>query len=193
MSKKILIIQGHPDPESFNHALQASYKAGALSSGAEVREILVGNLKFNPNLEFGYRKRTELEPCLIEAQENIKWSNHIVLIYPVWWGGMPAILKGFFDRVFLPGFAFKKREGSLWWDKLLKGRSARVISTLDQPAWFYRIINGAPTDVTIKRLIFGFCGISPTRVTNIGPIRLSTLTFREKWLERVFKLGAAQN
>lgn len=192
VNKKILIIQGHPDPESYNSALHASYRAGALSTGAEVREIFVGSLKFNPNLEFGYRKRTELEPCLIEAQEAINWCDHIVLIYPVWWGSMPALLKGFFDRVFLPGFAFKKRDGSLWWDRLLSGKSARVISTLDQPVWVYRLVNGAPSDKAIKRLTFQFCGIGPTKITNIGPIRLSKKEFREKWLQRVFAIGAAQ-
>lgn len=190
--KKILIILGHPDPESYNHALHAFYKKGALDSGAEVREIFVGDLSFEVNLKQGYKKRVELEPCLVEAQEAIKWCNHIVLIYPVWWGSLPAILKGFFDRVFLPGFAFKKRENSLFWDKYLTGRSARIISTLDQPAWFYKLINGAPTDKAVKRMTFSFCGISPTRITNIGPIRNSTPKFREKWLKKVYELGKKQ-
>jgi putative NADPH-quinone reductase len=190
--KKILIIQGHPDSESYNHALHAAYKKGALSSGAEVQEIIVGDLPFNPNLRFGYRKRTDLEPCLLEAQEKIKWCNHIVLIYPVWWGSMPAVLKGFFDRVFLPGFAFKKREGSLWWDRYLTGKTARVISTLDQPVWFYRLVNGSPTDKAIRRMTFYFCGIKPTKITNIGPLRLSTPQFRESWLRKIEAMGADQ-
>ncbi len=192
MSKKILIIQGHPDHQSYNHALHAAYKQGALESGASIREIFVGDLEFNPNLKFGYRARTDLEPCLVKAQEDIKWCDHIVLFYPVWWGAMPAILKGFFDRVFLPGFAFKKREGSVWWDKYLVGRSARVISTMDQPIWFYWLVNGAPTDKVIRRLTFSFCGISPTKITNIGPIRLSTDQFRNKWMSRVYNMGRAQ-
>ena len=192
MKKKILIIQGHPDSESFNYAIHRSYKKGALSSGAEIKEIFVGELQFDPNLRFGYRKRTELEPCLVDAQEKIKWCDHIVLIYPIWWGSMPAILKGFFDRVFLPGFAFKKHEGSLWWDKLLTGKTARVISTLDQPVWFYKLVNGSPSDKVIRRLTFWFCGIKPTRITNIGPLRLSTDSFRDLWLKKIEALGAAQ-
>lgn len=190
--KKILIIQGHPDPESYNYAIQDAYRKGALNSGAEIREIFVGELEFNPNLRFGYRNRTELEPCLIEAQEKIKWCDHIVLIYPIWWGSMPAMLKGFFDRVFLPGFAFKKRENSVWWDKCLTGKTARVISTLDQPVWYYKLVNGSPTDTVIKRLTFGFCGIKPTKITNIGPLRLSTNSFRESWLKKIEALGIAQ-
>lgn len=190
--KKILIIQGHPDSQSYNHALHAAYKKGALSTGADVKEIFVGDLPFNPNLKFGYRKRTELEPCLIDAQEKIKWCDHLVLIYPIWWGSMPAILKGFFDRAFLPGFAFKKREGSVWWDKFLTGKTGRVISTMDQPNWFYWLVNGAPSDKAIKRLTFRFCGIGPTRITNIGPIRLSTDKYRASWLQKIEKLGVAQ-
>lgn len=189
MSKRILIIQGHPDPKSYNRALHAAYKLGAESAGAEVQEIFVGDLDFNPNLRHGYRARTELEPCLLEAQAKIKWAEHIVLIYPVWWGAVPAVLKGFFDRTLLPGFAFKKREGSLFWDMLLKGRSARIISTLDQPAWFYKIVNGAPTDKAVKRMTLEFCGISPVRITNIGPLRLSTDQYRTKWLKRIEELG----
>ncbi|OFZ28932.1 MAG: NADPH:quinone reductase [Bdellovibrionales bacterium RIFCSPHIGHO2_01_FULL_40_29] len=192
MGKRILIIQGHPDEQSFNHALHLAYKKGATRAGAEIQEIFVSQLTFNPNLRYGYRQRTDLEPCLIEAQNKIKWAEHIVLVYPVWWGSLPAILKGFFDRVFLPGFAFKKRENSLWWDKLLSGRSARVISTLDQPPWFYWLLNGSPSDKAIKRMTFDFCGIKPVRITNIGPIRLSSEKFREKWLNKIEDLGALQ-
>lgn len=132
----ILIINGHPDEKSFNFALTEAYKRGAISSDADVKEINIRDLEFNPNLAYGYRQRTELEPCLLDAQEKIKWANHLVWIFPVWWGSFPAMLKGFIDRVFLPGFAFQKRENSLWWDKMLTGKSARIISTLDQPAWF---------------------------------------------------------
>lgn len=192
MSKKILIIQGHPDDQSFNHALHQVYKEGALSTGAQVREILVGQLEFNPNLKFGYRQRIELEPCLLDAQEKIMWAEHIVIFYPVWWGSFPAVLKGFFDRVLLPGFAFKKRENSLWWDKLLVGRSARVIATLDQPSWYYRWFNGAPTDKAIRRMILNFCGIKPVNITNIGPLRLSSEKFREAWITKVKEFGKKQ-
>ncbi len=190
VGKRVLIIQGHPDSQSYNHAIHAAYKKGALAAGAEVKEIYVGDLEFNLNLKHGYRARTELEPCLLDAQEKIRWAEHIVLIYPVWWGAVPAILKGFFDRTLLPGFAFKKREGSLFWDMLLKGRSARIISTLDQPAWFYRLVNGAPTDKAVKRMTLQFCGISPVRITNIGPIRLSKDEYRAKWLKRIETLGS---
>lgn len=191
--KKILIINGHPDEESFNFAIAATYKKGAIASNAEVQEIIIRDLKFNPNLQFGYRMRTELEPDLIDAQEKIKWAEHLVFIYPVWWGSIPAIMKGFIDRVFLPGFAFKKRENSIWWDKLLKNKSARIISTLDQPAWYYWLIYRAPSTNAMKKLTLEFSGINPVRVTTIGPLRLSKDSFRISWLKKIERLGEAHN
>lgn len=187
--KKILIINGHPDPESYNVAIADSYKKGAIASGAEVKEIAIRDLAFNPNLQFGYRKRTELEPDLLDAQEKIRWAEHLVWIYPVWWGSIPAILKGFLDRVLLPGFAFKKRENSVWWDKLLTNKSARIISTLDQPAWYYWLVYRQPSNHAMKKLTLEFCGISPVRTTTIGPIRLSKERYRTKWLSKIEQLG----
>lgn len=187
--KKILIIQGHPDRESFNFALGAAYRKGAIAAGAEIKEIFICDLKFNPNLEFGYRQRTELEPCLLDAQRQIEWADHLVWVYPVWWGGLPAMLKGFIDRVFLPGFAFKKRPGSLWWDKFLKGKSARIITTMDQPTWYYRWFNKQPSHIAMKKLTLQFCGFNTVKITDIGPIRLSKESFRQRWLQKVENLG----
>ena len=189
MKKQILLINGHPDKESFCFAIADTYKKGVLNSDALLKEINIRDLRFNPNLEFGYKKRTELEPDLLEAQEKIKWANHIVWIYPVWWGSYPAILKGFIDRVFLPGFAFQKRENSVWWDKLLTDKSARIISTLDQPAWYYRWINKQPSHTAIKKLTLNFIGIKKVRFTTIGSLRLSKDDYRKNWLQKVEKLG----
>lgn len=190
--RKILIINGHPDKESYCFALAEAYSKGALASGAEVQEIVVADLQFSPNLQFGYRKRTELEPDLKDSWEKIQWADHLVWVYPVWWGSIPAILKGFVDRVFLPGFVFKKRENSLWWDKLLTGKSARIISTLDQPAWYYWLVNRQPSHNAMKKQTLEFCGVKPVRVTTIGPIRLSKEEFRKKWLTKVENLGFRQ-
>ena len=189
MKKKILIINGHPDKESYCFALADAYKKGVLNSDAELKEININELDFNPNLQYGYRKRTILEPDLLETQEKIKWANHLVWIYPVWWGSYPAILKGFIDRVFLPGFAFEKRENSVWWDKLLTGKTARVISTLDQPAWYYKWINKQPSHSSIKKLTLNFVGIKKVKFTTIGSLRLSKESYRKKWLQKVEKMG----
>lgn len=184
--KKILIIVGHPDEESYNFALADAYQQGA----GDVRRINIRDLKFNPNLQFGYRKRTELEPDLLAAWEDIKWADHLVWIYPVWWGSLPAIMKGFIDRLFLPGFAFQKVEGSMIkWDKLLSGKTARIISTLDQPGWFYRWYYSRPSYNAMKGLTMNFTGVRRVKATTIGPIRLSTEEFRAKWLQKVTAIG----
>lgn len=185
----ILIINGHPDKESYNAALAEAYLKGAASSKAVVQQLNIRDLSFNPNLQFGYRKRTELEPDLLEAQVKIKWADHLVWIYPIWWGSMPAMLKGFIDRTFLPGFAFKKKEGSVWWDKYLTGKTARIITTLDQPAWYYRWVYGRPSYYAMKKLTMEFVGVKKTRSTTIGPLRLSKESFRQRWLEKVEALG----
>jgi putative NADPH-quinone reductase len=188
-TKKILIINGHPNDESFNAALAEAYKQGAVSSGGEVRELRLRELHFNLNLEYGYSKRSELEPDLLRAQDLIRWANHLVWIFPVWWGSVPALLKGFLDRTFLPGFAYQKRDNSLILDGLLTGKTARIISTIDQPAWYYRLVYARPTFHAMKKLTLELCGIQPVKTTMIGPIRLSKESFRASWLRRVEQLG----
>lgn len=187
--KKILIIKGHPDKESFNFALAEAYKKGVQKTDSEVKEINIRDLNFNPNLQFGYRKRTELEPDLLEAQDKLKWADHLVWIYPIWWGSVPAIMKGFLDRILLPRFAFNKKENSLWWDKLFTGKTARIICTLDQPAWYYKWFYGNPSHNAMKKLTLNFIGVRKVKITTIGPIRLSKDSFRAKWLKKVEKLG----
>jgi NAD(P)H dehydrogenase (quinone) len=190
--KKILIINGHPNAESFNFGIVEAYKKGALNSDAEIKEVVIKDLKFNPNLEFGYQKRTELEPDLIEAWEKIKWADHLVWVHPIWWGGLPAITKGFIDRLFLPGFAFQYRENSVWWDKLLKGKTAHIITTLDQPSWYYRLIYGQPSVNQLKKTVLEFCGIKPVKVTYIGIVKTATDELKRKWLNKVEVLGQKQ-
>jgi NAD(P)H dehydrogenase (quinone) len=190
--KKILIINGHPNNNSFNFALADSYRKGAIQSGADVREIIIRDLKFNPNLQSGYQKRTELEPDLLEAWEKIKWAEHLVWVHPVWWGGLPAITKGFIDRLFLPGFAFQYRENSVWWDKLLSGKTAHIITTLDQPGWYYRLMFGKPSVNQLKKSTLEFCGVKPVKVSYFGPVKSSDEPTREKWLVKAEHNGRKQ-
>ncbi|HCN51848.1 MAG TPA: NADPH:quinone reductase [Chryseobacterium sp.] len=187
--KKIAIINGHPNKDSFNFGVAAAYKEGAAESGAEIKEIVIANLNFNPNLQFGYQKRMELEPDLLNAWEIIQWADHLVWVHPVWWGGFPALMKGFIDRLFLPGFAYKYRENSVWWDKLLKGKTAHIITTLDQPGWYYRLMYGRPSVNQLKKSILGFCGVKTKKVTYIGIVRDSKEDQRRKWLGKVKELG----
>lgn len=191
MKSNILVIIGHPDPHSFCSALSDAYMEGVKSKGsAEIRVIDLSKIRFDPNLKYGYRQRTELEDDLKEAQQLIRWANHLVFVYPTWWGAMPAILKGFIDRVFLPGFAFKYRERSSLWDKLLTGKSAHLIVTTDTPSWYNRWIYKQAGYRVMKRNILQFCGITPVKVTEIGPVKPSSAVLRAKWLEKAKRLGS---
>ena len=187
--KNILIINGHPNKNSFNFALAEAYKKGALETNKNVDEIVISELNFNPNLENGYQKRSEMEPDLLKAFEKIKKADHLVFVHPVWWGGLPAIMKGFIDRVFLPGLTFKYRENSIWWDKLLVGKTARIITTLDQPSWYYKFVYGSPSVNQLKKSVLEFCGVKPVSVTYIENVKISTPEQRDKWLKLVNDLG----
>ncbi|TDS12293.1 NAD(P)H-dependent oxidoreductase [Sphingobacterium paludis] len=191
-SKKIIIINGHPRRGSFNTALAEAYRAGAIATGAQVRMLTVAELDFNPNLAEGYHKRMHLEPDLLSAWEDILWADHLVWIHPVWWGGLPALLKGFIDRLFLPGMAYVYKKDSIFWDKLLLGRTARIITTLDQPSFIYHILFGRPSVNQLKKATLEFCGVRPVKVSYVGIIRRSTEKQRKDWLLKVEKLGRRQ-
>jgi NAD(P)H dehydrogenase (quinone) len=182
MSKRILVVLGHPANDSFCGAIADSYITGAKASGHEIQFLPLGNLSFDPVLHNGYGSIQELEPDLVAAQAAITWAQHIVFVYPIWWGAMPALLKGFIDRVFLPGFAFKYRVGSVFWDRLLSGRSAHLLVTMDTPPWYFRWVYRMPGHNQMKRTILEFSGIKPVTISSFGPIKDSTPQKREKWL-----------
>ncbi|MEO4046332.1 NAD(P)H-dependent oxidoreductase [Pseudomonas sp. CAU 1711] len=187
--KRILMILGTPKRDSLCHAIAEAYVRGARTRGHAVRQLHLGELQFDPILREGYGQSQTLEPDLLEAQRQIHWAEHLVFVYPVWWGGVPALLKGFFDRVFLPGFAFKYRNRSQLWDKLLSGRSADLLVTLDTPPWYFRWIYGAPAHRQMVRTILGFCGIKTRRLAEFAPVRPSSEEQRQGWLRRAEKLG----
>jgi putative NADPH-quinone reductase len=190
--KKILILNGHPNKEGFCNELAIRYQKGAESTGAECRTINIIDLEFDPVLKFGFDKETELEPDLVTVQKEIKASDHLVFVYPNWWATFPALLKGFIDRVFLPGFAFKYRENSPMWDKLLSGKSARMIVTMDSPKWYYSLILRNAGHNAMKKGILEFCGIKPVKITCFSQMRSANSQKRQKWLNEVEELGKKQ-
>lgn len=190
--KNILILNGHPFEESLNNALADAYQQGASTGKVLIERIDIGKLKFDYNLRYGYTKRMDLEPDLQDSLQKIQNADHLVWIHPVWWGGFPAIMKGFIDRLFLPGIAYKYRENSIWWDKLLAGKTAHIITTIDQPAWYYRLFYGHPSVNQLKKSILGFCGIKPVKVSYVGVVRQSDANQRQKWIDRIYKMGRDQ-
>ena len=189
MSKRILLVLAHPAPSSFCHALAEQYVLGAIQAGAEIKQLTLSQLNFNLSFQ-GYRTESaQLEADLVKAQQLIKWAEHLVFVYPLWWGAMPALLKGFIDRTFLPNFAFKYRKNSALWDKLLAGRSARLLVTMDSPPWYFKWINHMPNHYQMKKTILGFCGIKPVNISNFGSIKAASDKQKQRWLQQAQQLG----
>ena len=188
---KVLLINGHPDPGSFCFALHERYKQGVLQNANEneVREIILASMTFCPILKYGFRKPVELEPDLLEAQQKLLWAEHIVWIYPTWWASPPALLKGFVERVFLPGFAFEEQEKSPLPKKLLAGKTSEIISTMDMPVLIYKWILKDVGGRMIRTSIGSYCGIKNIRATYLATIKTSTPEQREKWLRKAETLG----
>lgn len=184
MSKRVLVILGHPSSESFCRTLADSYIDAAKKSGAEVRVLQLGAMTFDPVLRDGYRGMQTIEPDLLKAQSDIIWAQHITLVFPIWWGGVPALMKGFFDRVLLPGFAFRYRKGKAFPEKLLTGRTAHLLTTMDTPPWYFRWVYSMPGVHQVRKTTLGFCGIRSTKVALFGPVLGSSAAQRANWLQR---------
>ena len=189
---RTLIILGHPDKSSFCSRLADSYEKGALEKGGDVMRINLIDLRFDPILKSLNRAQT-LEPDLVEAQRLLKWANHLVFVFPVWWSAPPALLKGFIDRIFLPGFAFKYRENSSMWDKLLTGRSARLIMTSDEPVMWLHLVYFHPAVNMMKKATLEHCGVSPVSVTNFGSMKTADDKKRLILLDKAFREGLQDN
>ena len=182
MAKQLVIIDGHPDPDPkrFCHALAEAYAEGARGGGHQVRSFTISSLDFPLLRSAGDWERSSPPGSLEAAQEAIGWADHLVFIYPLWLGSMPAMLKGFLEQVLRPGFAIKHGARSLR-PGLLKGKSARVVITMGMPALFYRWYFGAHSLKSFER-------IGPIRETLIGNVA-SAGASHDRWLDRMRELG----
>ena len=163
---RIFILLGHPNNDSLACDLADVYEHEARKVGHEVKRLNIADLHFDPILHKAYKEIQELEPDLKLVQENMKWAEHFVLIYPLWWSSMPALLKGMWDRMFLPGFAFHMNKDGMGWQKLLKGRTARVIILSKNWPILIRSLFGNFTN-EISRALLGFAGYKVS-LTELG-------------------------
>jgi putative NADPH-quinone reductase len=188
MAKRILVINGNPDPapERLSAALAAAYIGGAKAKKHEVRRLDIGALDFSVMRRAQEFATEPGEDSVINARADLLWANHIVFVFPLWLGGPPALFKAFMEQVARHEFALGPGRHGLPAGKL-KGRSARVIVTMGMPAPVYQLWFGAFGVKAFTRSILGMAGISPVAITYLGS--LSEARCR-KWVARAGALGA---
>jgi putative NADPH-quinone reductase len=191
MGARIALIQGHPDARGghLGHALADAYAEAALAAGHELRRIEVARLQF-PVL----RTRDEWEdglpaPDIAQAQDTLAWATHLLILYPLWLGCMPALLKAFFEQALRPGFAADRTGRATGWRKRLAGRSARVVVTMGMPAFVYRWIFRAHGLRVLQRNILAFSGVGPVSACLFGGVESPRPARRQRWLRRMRDLG----
>ena len=197
MSRRIAVIQGHPDAAGHHllHALAEAYADGAAAAGHELRRIEVAQLEFQllrtqVDFEIG-----DVPAALAQPQEDMRWAQHWVFLFPLWHGTMPALLKGFLEHIFRPGFAmgYAKdaaggRDASHFPKRLLTGRSARIVVTMGMPALFYRWYFGAYGVRGFERSMLSFAGIKPIRESLYG-LAFADDAKRARWLRDMRRHG----
>ena len=180
----VLVIDGHPDPASLTAHLATSYAAGASATSLVLRD-----LDFDLSLRTGYRTPQVLEPDLARAQELLEWADHVAVFTPLWWGSVPALLKGFFDRTLERGWAFRYKDNGMP-EGLLAGRTGRLAVTSDSPRWYLPLV-GDSTVKQVRGRTMEFCGIKPTRLTRYADVRGRTEEQLDTWIREAADLGAA--
>ncbi|GAA6159341.1 NAD(P)H-dependent oxidoreductase [Ruegeria sp. HU-ET01832] len=192
--KKILILDGHPAENSLSRTFAQTYADAARAKGHEIRMVHLSELQFDHDFGQGnYQNFKPLEPVLEQVLQDVEWSDHLVLTTPMWWGGLPAKLKGMIDRMFIPGRTFDTRNTTLAGlpAPLLSGRTARVILTSDTPGWFMRLVYRQALVRQIKGQILGFVGFKPTRFTYFAGASQPKEGIVEQWISHIAKIGAA--
>lgn len=191
--KKIFVLNGHPAGTSLNGSLAETYAQAARDAGHDVRIAHLGQLEFDDDFGQGnYTDFKPLEPALEEVLSNIEWSDHLVLTTPMWWGGLPARLKGLIDRAFIPGRTFDTRKTTFIGmpAPMLSGRTARVILTSDTPGWFMRMVYRRALIWQLKGQVLGFVGIKPTKFTWFAGASDPKPGRVERWMDKVRMIGS---
>ena len=190
VGKNIVLIQGHPDAngQHFGHALAEAYCEGAIDSSHQVKVLDVAKMDF-PLLRTAEEFQDgHVVDDIKKSQLAIQAADHLVIIYPLWLGTMPALLKAFIEQVFRPGFALSYEEDT-WPKQLLTNKTARIIITMGMPALAYRWFYGAHSLKSLERNILKFCGVKPVKDTVIGMVEAMPNSKREWWIRKVNQLG----
>lgn len=189
MRNKILVIDGHPDPERqrFCHALADTYIDGARSSGLETRLITVADADFTLLRTAREFAEPPTQRDIIRARQDLLWCNHLVLIFPLWLGDAPALLRGFLEHMARASFIAETDGRGI--RQKLRGRSARLIVTMGMPKFAYSLIFQEHGVQNIMHGVLGFGGISPIRRTYFGGVDSAVSDNTLSALNRVRALG----
>jgi NAD(P)H dehydrogenase (quinone) len=190
MQSKAVLLVGHADPESFNHRLAAAYERGFTGVGGSVCRFNLSELKFDPVLRNGLRTEQPLEGDLLRVKAAIEESQQLAWVFPTYWASPPAIVRGVFDRLFLPGWAFRYEKGSALPLGLLKGKRARVIATMDSPNIWYTLYYRRCLHRSFGTGSLKFCGLAPVNFTTVYDMLHLPEAKRTLWLTRVEALAA---
>lgn len=185
----VLVILGHPRTDSFCAALAEAFSQGAREAGVKLRRLNLSEVEFDTDLHSVSPNDQPLEGDLGKARELILWADHLVIVYPTWWGTAPALLKGFLDRIMAPGFAFRTCEGGIGYQGLLQNRSAQLITTMDTPPLAHQLLYREPGKNALARATLGFCGIRPVRSLVFGSVKNASAEQRKAWLTRAERQG----
>lgn len=183
MSRKRLVFLGHPDNDSYCGALAGRAAERAAEAGDEVETLRLGDLAFSAPVPRRSGDDQTPEPDVARLQRAIGAADHLVFVFPTWWGGMPGRLKSLLELALTPGFAFRYIAHSTRWTPLLSGKTAELIVTMDTPPWFYRTIYRDAGISVLRRNILDFCGVKVTRIRRFGSMRISTADQRRAWLD----------
>lgn len=189
MTAPILILDAHPDPDSLCASLASAYARGA-SAHALTKLIRLVDLQFDPILRRGHRADQPWEPDLQAAADAIYGARHIAIVYPTWWAGPPALLKGFIERVFLPGWSYKFDGSSPLPTPLLSGRSARIITTMDSPGWWYRLMHARAGHAMLVRPTLHFVGVKPVAESTLYAVRAMSPDAIRQHITKIERTGA---
>lgn len=191
MTKRILILNGHPAESSLSKTFGLEYAKAAKQAGHQVKVVNIHDMDFDSDFGFGgYRETKPLEADLEILLSDLEWSEHLVLLSPMWWGGVPAKLKGLFDRALLPGRTFDTRhKRGAFPAPMLEGRTARVILTSDTVDWFFKWVYHGALWMQLKHQILGFIGFRPAKLTHFFNASHPAKDQVEKWSMKVRKLG----
>jgi putative NADPH-quinone reductase len=184
---RIAIVVGHARPNTYCEALGEAYRSGAEAAGHETKLFVTAGMAFDPILREAYVRVQPREPDLDAAYQALQSADHLVFIFPLWLGDMPAILKGFLERLLQPELVGPARTGKFV--KVLRGKSARIIVTMGMPAFVYRWWFRAHAVKLLKRNILNFMGVSPVHTTIHGNIEGVSAKTRRQWLEEARIMG----